>query len=80
MAIFRFIVAILLAALLGWLGLGSFRDYPVFGPPQIAAPSPFNNEGLPIEARSEIGGSTLHRADAARGVINIQDPNVRIGS
>jgi len=80
MAYFRFFVALLIAALLCRLGLGSLRDYPIFGPTVISAPSPFNNEGLPPEAISEIGGGTLYRADAARGVINTQDPSIRIGS
>gem|GEM_PF-788753 len=80
MAYLRFIVALLIAALLCRLGLSSFRDYPVFGPTQIAAPSPFNNEGLPPEAISETGGGTMYRADATRGVINIQDPSICIGS
>jgi len=80
MTYIRFFVALLIAALLCRLGLGSFRDYPVFGPTEIAAPSPFNTQGLPPEAISEIGGSTLYRADASRGIINTQDPNVRIGS
>jgi len=80
MAYFRFFVALLIAALLCRLGLGSFRDYPLFGPTEIAAPSPFNNGGLPPEAISETGGGTLYRADAVRGVINTQDPSIRIGS
>jgi len=80
MAYIRFFVALLIAALLCRLGLSSFRDYPMFGPTAISAHSPFNNEGLPPEAISEIGGSTLYRADAARGVINTQDPSIRIGS
>jgi len=80
MAYFRFFVALLIAALLCRLGLSSLSDYPIFGPTAISAPSPFNTEGLPPEAISEIGGSTLYRADAARGVINTQDPSIRIGS
>ncbi|KXU36071.1 hypothetical protein AXK12_04435 [Cephaloticoccus capnophilus] len=79
MAYFRFFVALLIAALLCRLGLSAFRDYPLFGPTDIPAHSPFNNEGLPPEAISETGGNTLYRADAARGVINTQDPNIRIG-
>ncbi|KXU37699.1 hypothetical protein AXK11_00240 [Cephaloticoccus primus] len=70
---FRFIVTLIGAAVLGWFGISTMRDHPV------DAPSLFSNEGLPPEARSEIGGSTLYRADAARGVIPTADPSIRIG-
>jgi len=80
MAYVRFFVALLIAALLCRLGLGSFRDYPMFGTDQIAAPSPFSTGGLPPEAISETGGGTMYRADASRGLINTQDPSIRIGS